>query len=106
GIVGLVMGEVLFAGEEADERATPLRAVVAHRAAQRRVGRLQGVEHGGLGDGRVQIEQHLATRDMRQVPQVRWQYDADHDSVCASTESTDGRSRTIGSQLSPASFEA
>src|SRR5438093_11718270 len=30
----------------------------------------------------------------------------DHGSVCTSTDSTDGRSRTMGAQLSPASAEA
>ena len=37
---------------------------------------------------------------------MRRQDDPDHGKVCASTETTDGRSRTMGVQLSPASAEA
>jgi hypothetical protein len=42
---------------------------------------------------------------------VKWKYDADsahrraYYSVCTSTESTAGRSRTMGAQVSPASLE-
>src|SRR5438132_2582311 len=43
--------------------------------------------------------------DVRQRPEVRREHHADHRSVCTSTESTAGRSRTMGVQLSPASGE-
>jgi hypothetical protein len=33
-------------------------------------------------------------------------YSPDHDSVCTSTESTEGRSLTMGAQVSPASDDA
>ena len=41
-----------------------------------------------------------------EFPEVRRQDDPDHGSTWASTESTGGRSRTIGAQLSPPSGEA
>ena len=44
--------------------------------------------------------------DARQRAQMGGQHDADHGSVWTSTDSTAGRSRTIGAQLSPASAEA
>ena len=44
--------------------------------------------------------------DTGQGPQVRGKHDPDHGSVWASTDSTAGRSRTIGAQQSPASAEA
>src|SRR5204863_320559 len=46
------------------------------------------------------------SRDFRQRPQVRRQHDANHGSVWTSTDSTAGRSRTIGVQPSPPSAEA
>ena len=46
------------------------------------------------------------TANARQRPQVRRKDDANHASVWTSTESTAGRSRTMGDQVSPASAEA
>jgi hypothetical protein len=43
---------------------------------------------------------------MRERPQMRRKHHADHHSVCTSTESTAGRSRTMGAQVSPASADA
>jgi DNA polymerase-3 subunit alpha len=51
------------------------------------------------------VELHFAA-GARQVAQMRREHDPDHGSVWTSTESTAGRSRTIGSQWSPASAEA
>src|SRR6266851_403514 len=53
----------------------------------------------------LNVELHLAA-DARQSPQMWREYDSDHGSVWTSTESTAGRSRTMGAQLSPASAEA
>src|SRR5262245_18648166 len=102
--VGGLVGQVLLAGEESDERPALLRHLVADRAAQHRVRRLEGVEDGARGDRRGHVELHLAA-DLGEGPQVRGQDDADHGSVCASTATTDGRSRTMGAQLSPPSAE-
>ena len=44
--------------------------------------------------------------DVRQRPQMGREHDADHGSVWTSTDSTAGRSRTMGAQLSPESAEA
>ena len=85
--------------------------LVADGAAQHRVPGLQRVEHRALGDLAGDLEFHL-TVDAGQRPQVCGQRHPDHvsapghGSVCTSTESTAGRSRTIGSQLSPESAEA
>jgi hypothetical protein len=53
----------------------------------------------------VNVEFYVAI-DARQRAQMRRQNDTNHGSVCTSTESTAGRSRTIGFQLSPASADA
>ena len=79
--------------------------MVADRPAQHRVAGLQRVEHRALGDLARDLELHLAVH-LRERPQVRREHDPDHGSVWTSTDSTAGRSRTIGAQLSPASADA
>ena len=44
--------------------------------------------------------------DARELAEVRRQDDADHRKVCTWTDSTAGRSRTIGCHRSPASGDA
>ena len=97
--------QILLAGEEPHERPALLRDVIADRAAQHRIAGLERVEDRALRDRALDVELHLAA-DVRQRPQMRRQHDSDHGSVCTSTESTAGRSRTMGAQLSPASADA
>src|SRR5436309_586395 len=103
--VGRFVGHILLAGEAPHERPAPLRDLVADRPAQHRIGGLERVEDRALRDRTVDLERHLAA-DVRQLPQVRREDDPDHGSVWASTDSTAGRSRTMGAQLSPASADA
>src|SRR5712691_7614329 len=99
------MGQIPFAGEEPQERPALLRDVVANRAPQHRIAGLQRVEHRTLCDRTIHLELHVAGHT-RQRPQMRWKDNCNHGSVWTSTESTAGRSRTMGAQLSPASAEA
>src|SRR5258708_3572020 len=78
--------------------------MIADRAAQHRILRLEGVENGALRDRTLDVKLHFGT-DAGQRSQMPRKYDADHGSVWTSTESTPGRSRTMGVQLSPASAE-
>jgi len=98
------VGDVLLAREEPHERPPAEGALVADGAPQHRVAGFEGVEHGALGDDAFDIEVHLAVH-LRQRPQGGGEHHADHGSVCASTDRTAGRSRTIGAQLSPASAD-
>src|SRR6266481_2515291 len=98
------MGKILLAGEEPQERPTLLRDMVADRPPQHRITRFQRVDHGMLRHRALDLDLHLAGH-MRQPSQVCWEHDTDHGSVWTSTESTAGRSRTMGAQLSPASAE-
>jgi len=98
------MGQVLRAGEESHVRAALLRGMVADRPAQHRVAGLKRVEKRALRCLTLDVEANFAI-DMRELPQVRRERNSDHDSVCTSTDSTAGRSRTMGAQLSPASAE-
>ena len=65
--------------------ASLVRSVVAHRAPQPRVARLQSVQHGGEGRGVC---------------------DRSHGSVWTSTEDTLGKYSAIASHVSPASADA
>ena len=100
-----LVGQVLLAGEEPHERPALLRDVVADRPAQHRIAGLERVEDRALRD-RPSTSSSTSPSDARQRPQMCGQHDSDHGSVCTSTDSTAGRSRTIGAQLSPASAEA
>src|SRR5438270_12587338 len=99
------MREVLFAGKKPQEWPALLRDVVADRSSQHRISRLESVEDRALGGLARQFDFHLPA-DLGQRSQVGRKYDANHDSVWTSTESTAGRSRAMGSQLSPASADA
>src|SRR5215467_780812 len=97
-------GQILLAREEPHVRAALLRDVIAERTAQHRIGCLQRIKDGALRNGTLDIELYLAA-DLRQGPQMSREQDTDHGSVWTSTERTAGRSRTMGSQLSPASAD-
>src|SRR6266508_127037 len=99
------VGEVLLAGEESHERSALLRDVVANRPAQHGIAGFERVEHRALRDLTADVELHLAV-DVRERPQMCGEHNPDHGSVWTSTDTTDGRSRTIGAQRSPASAEA
>src|SRR5260370_41685743 len=99
------MGQVFCAREEPQERPPLLGRIIPHRPAQHRIARLQRVNHRALRHLARDFELHFTTNP-RQRSQMLWKNNPDHDSVCTSTESTAGRSRTMGAQLSPASADA
>src|SRR3954465_1142845 len=105
GSVRRFMRQVLLTGKETQERASLFRRVVADSAAQHGVARLERIEDGPLRDRALDFELHFRA-GLGQRAQMRRKHDANHGSVCTSTERTGGRSRTIGAQLSPASAEA
>jgi len=72
--------------------------------------RLDGVEHRGQRDRARDVDLDLPV-DAREPAQMGRQSDPDahgsaHHTVCTSTESTGGRSRTIGAHESPESLDA
>src|SRR5689334_14478431 len=99
------MGQILLTGEKPDVCPPLMSCVVADSTAQHRIARLQRVEHRADGDLALDFELHL-TRDARQSPEMCRKYDSDHGRVWTSTESTAGRSRTMGFHVSPASGDA
>src|ERR1017187_4880258 len=110
GRVGRVQRQILLASEEAQKGPPLLRRVVADGTAQHGICGLQYIEHGANGRRPGGINPNLVSRNAGQRSQVRREFDADldgtHASVCTSTDSTGGRSRTTAVQLSPASAEA
>src|SRR5208282_5497154 len=99
------MRKILLAGEEPQKRPALIRDLIANRPPQHRITGFERVKHRALRDRTIDFERHLAA-GVRQRSQMLRQYDPDHGSVCTSTDSTPGKSRTIGAQLSPASAEA
>ena len=100
-----LVGKILLAGEESQKRPALLRNVIADRTAQHGIPGLKSIEHRPLRNRTLDLECRLAA-GLGQDSQMLREYYTDHGSVCTSTESTAGRSRTIGAQLSPASAEA
>ena len=103
--VGLLVGQVQLAGEEPDERPPRAAVVGADGPPEGRIAGLKLIEDGPLRDRADDLQVHLAV-DVGQSAQVRGQDHPNHGSVWTSTDSTAGRSRTIGAQLSPESAEA
>src|ERR1700680_3002224 len=99
------MRQILLAGEEPQEWAALLRNVVADGPAQHRIGCLERVEDRALRNRTGDVQFHLAI-DLRQFSQMSREPHSDHCSVCTSTESTAGRSRTMGAHVSPALADA
>jgi hypothetical protein len=99
------VGDVFFAGEEADKGAAILGDVIADCAAEGGVAGFEGVENGALSDGGGDLELDFAV-GAGEGAEMGGEDDADHWIVWTSTETTEGRSRTIGDQLLPASGEA
>src|SRR6516165_2696142 len=102
--IGGFVGEIFGTGEEPQERAAFLSDVVADRSAEHRITGLQCVEDRALRRRAGNLELHLAA-DFREPLQMKRKDDADHRRVCTSTDSTAGRSRTMGAQWSPESAE-
>src|SRR5271156_3856413 len=99
------MRNVFLAGEEAQEGAPLLGDVVADGAAQHGIAGFESIQDGA-GSNRARDVQLDISFDAREGAEMRRKHDPDHGRVCASTERTAGRSRTMGAQLSPASREA
>ena len=89
---------------EPTQRPAQVSDMIAHRPTQHGIASFELVEYGPLSHSRINVECYVAI-DARQRAQMRRQNNSNHGSVCTSTESTAGKSRTIGFQLSPASAD-
>src|SRR4029453_14372964 len=107
GVIRRLGRGVAAAGEEANEVPALARLVIANRPAQNGIAGLERVQDGALRRLVIAVENEVdLTVHAGERAEVLRKRDADHCSVCASTESTAGRSRTIGDQLAPASDDA
>src|SRR5207249_10096713 len=81
------------------------RCAAPRRTAKQGRAGLQRCEDRARRDLTLDVELHRAV-DARQLPQTCRERDADHGRAWTSTDSTAGRSRTMGAQLFPASDDA
>jgi len=91
------MGHVFLAGKKSYKRTALLGDVIADRPAKHGIPRLEGVENRALCDRTVDLKLNIAI-NASQGSQMKREHDADHGSVWTSTETTGGRSRTMGAQ--------
>src|SRR5882672_6830705 len=75
--LGRFVGQILLAGEEAQEGATLLRVVVADRAAQHGIAGLDRVENRAQRGSALDYDRDLAA-DMGQCSQMLGEYHSDH----------------------------
>ena len=72
-----VVGQILLAGEETQERPALLRDLVADRPAQHRIAGFERVEDRSQRDRAVELKFYFAA-DVRQRSEVLREYDSDH----------------------------
>src|SRR5882724_1145285 len=107
---------ILAAGKESQERSALSRDMLENRPTQHRILSLQCVEDRSschFPINLVNLNRHISCHACKR-PQMQRHYQPNHgfchdpfsDNVWTSTESTAGRSRTIGAQVSPASADA
>jgi hypothetical protein len=99
-----VVGQVLLAGEETNERAADVRLVISNSPAKDWMRRFKRIQYAPLSNLSRNLDLYFAL-DLRERSKPLWKYHADHVNVCTSTDMTDGRSRTIACQVSPLSGE-
>jgi len=92
-------------GEKSYSRPSFQCQVFTHRAAKHRVAGLKRIKHATLRGNALDRQRYLSVTVGERL-QVVWEHDANHEIVWVSTDNTAGKSRTMGSQLSPLSFDA
>src|SRR5688572_19723031 len=98
------MRDIFTARKESQHRTALACDVIANRAPQHRIARFESVKNRVSCNCTIDLEFDIA-RDARKRTQMCRQNNDDHFSVWTSTESTAGRSRTIGAHVSPASAD-
>src|ERR1700682_6057670 len=98
------MRNVFAAGKKAHERPAFLRFVIANGSAKHWIFTFDCVDDRAHGCRTVKIDMYFISDARERAQMMRKNY-SDHFSVCASTDSTAGRSRTIAFHESPASFD-
>src|SRR6266436_1930450 len=95
---------MLAAGKESQKRPACARDVLTNCSTQHWIACLECIEDRASCHFAVNLELYVSP-DARKRSQVWRDYNQNHGSVWTSTESTAGRSRTIGAQVSPASAD-
>src|SRR3954451_1271329 len=98
------MRHILTAGKKPQQWTALATNMIANGPTQHRIARLERVEDRASRHVAINLELHIPTH-ARERSQVCRQHNHNHVSVWTSTESTGGRSRTIGAPVSPPSGE-
>jgi len=98
--VGRFVGEILFAGEEAQERPALLRDLVADGAAQHRIPGLESIKHRALRNRAFDVELHFVA-DVRQRPKVLRDGDSNHIELRDAARPFSGQPRRRAGDQSP-----
>jgi len=99
------MRQILPTREVPHQWPALLRDLITDRSPQRRVTGFECVQNGTLRNSTFHFELHLAGNACKR-PKMGREHDSNHGKVWTSTDTTLGRSRTIGAQLSPESVDA
>ncbi|SPE55558.1 hypothetical protein SBV1_2230012 [Verrucomicrobia bacterium] len=78
--------------------------MVAYRSSQYGVASFESIEHGVQGGLAFDLNLRLP-RNAGEIAKVKREHYPDHGKVCASTDNTAGKSRTMGFHESPPSEE-
>src|SRR6185369_1675466 len=98
------MRYILTAGKKSQQRPALSSDVIANGPTQHWITSLECIEDRTSRHVAFNLELHISA-NARERSQLCRQYHEDHVSVWTSTESTGGRSRTIGVHVSPPSGE-
>src|SRR5215213_192068 len=99
------MRHILTTGKEPQQRTALTSDMVANGPTQHRISRLERIKDRASCHVAINLKLHIAA-DTRKRSQMCRQNNQNHVSVWTSTESTGGRSRTIGDHVSPPSGDA
>jgi hypothetical protein len=104
-IIRRLVRYIFAARKESQERSTFSRDVLENCSSQHRILCLKRIEDRSPSHFATNVNGDVATNSCK-CAQVRRHYDSNHENVWTSTESTAGRSRTIGVHVSPESADA
>src|SRR5438046_10241149 len=88
--IGRLKGIIFLASEEPQKGTALVGDMIADRAAQHRILRLEGIEHRPLRDRTFDVDLHFGA-DARQRAPVSRTHAAEHGNGWPSTDSTPGR---------------
>jgi hypothetical protein len=103
--IGRFMRQIFAAGKKSDHRPASLGYMITYCPPQHWIFGFNSVQERALSYFSVELKVYFAI-DIGERTQMRRKNNAYHGNDCTSTESTAGKSRTMGFHVSPASADA